>query len=108
MSDVQRRIEAAAEAAARAALAEVADGARSLGHGLLDALEGAVFGEKGGAEAAIARFEGSDPRPAPVSSEASPRESAAAKAARIQAKLAALKAAAAAPPGESPPGKKTL
>ena len=105
MSDVQRRIEAAAaEAAARAALAEVADGARSLGHGLLDALEGAVFGEKGGAEAAIARFEGS----APPLVAAPPRESAAAKSARIQAKLAALKAAAAAPAGESPPVKKTL
>jgi hypothetical protein len=110
--EIKERLE---RAAAEQALKKVSAEVSAFGHGLLDAIEGAVFGQKGGADEVLAEQAsrgsaldrarqkygvGEGPAPAPVG------ESAEAKAARIQAKLDALKAAKSAPPAAPP--KKTL
>ena len=110
---IKQRLE---RAAAEQALKKVGAEVSAFGHGLLDAIEGAVFGQKGGADGVLAEQAskgsaldrarqkyGLGEAPAPA---ATVGESAEAKAARIQAKLDALKAAKNGPPPAPP--KKTL
>ncbi len=119
LDDLEARAQAAAaEAAVKAAASAAIEGAERAGNGLLDALEEAIFGRVGGAEATVQAEKIVDPldrlrakygsmeTPKPV--EAPKREDPVAKA---RAELERLKAEAAAKRGGSPeeaPVKKTL
>jgi hypothetical protein len=101
-AEVQRRaVEMAAKQAAGAAL----EGASRAGHGLLDAVESLLFGEKGGAQKLLEREESADPlarirsrhqlgedsRPAAATAPAAPDPVAEARA-RLEKMKAELKA----------------
>jgi hypothetical protein len=123
LDDLQARAElAAAEAALESAAKAAVEGASKAGNGLLDALEVAIFGRVGGAEATLAAEKIADPLErlrakygdveVPRPAEAAPRKED--PVARAKAELERLKAAqaetraASGDPGDEAPVKKTL
>lgn len=115
LDDLKARAElAAAEAAARSAANAAVEGLSRAGHGLLDALEVAVFGRVGGAEAQVAAEQQVDPldrlrakyekveAPKPAPRAEDPVAKAKTELERLKAEAAARKA------GEQEPVKKTL